>query len=70
MDLRQKVVNAFRRRFGADPEFVARAPGRVNLLGEHLDYNEGFVLPAAIDRATVLAARRLKNWLAGWVTLN
>ena len=57
MDLRQKVVNAFRRRFGADPEFVARAPGRVNLLGEHLDYNEGFVLPAAIDRATILACR-------------
>lgn len=34
---------------------VARAPGRVNLLGEHVDYNDGFVLPAAIDRATYIA---------------
>jgi len=57
MDLRQKIVNSFRKRFGADPEFVVRAPGRVNLLGEHVDYNEGFVLPAAIDRATILACR-------------
>lgn len=57
MDLRQKIVNSFRKRFGADPEFVVRAPGRVNLLGEHVDYNDGFVLPAAIDRATILACR-------------
>jgi len=37
---------------------VARAPGRVNLLGEHVDYNNGFVLPAAIDRDTIVAFRR------------
>ncbi|MFH1108291.1 MAG: galactokinase [Planctomycetota bacterium] len=42
--------------FGARPAVVARAPGRVNLIGEHTDYNEGFVLPFAIDRAVHVAA--------------
>lgn len=41
---------AFRRQFGASPTYCARAPGRVNLIGEHTDYNDGFVLPMAIDR--------------------
>ena len=45
----------FRTTFGSDPTHIARAPGRVNLLGEHVDYNDGFVLPAAIDRATYVA---------------
>ncbi len=50
---------AFEKRFGRPAEFGVRAPGRVNLIGEHTDYNEGLVLPAAIDRDTVaLAARR------------
>ncbi|MCZ8077541.1 MAG: galactokinase, partial [Paucibacter sp.] len=38
------------------PTVLARAPGRVNLIGEHTDYNDGFVLPAAIDRNTWVAA--------------
>jgi galactokinase len=54
--VREKVIHAFRQRFGRQPELVARAPGRINLLGEHVDYNEGWVLPAAIDRAVWLAA--------------
>lgn len=58
MDLRQGIFTAFQQRFKTDPEFVARAPGRVNLLGEHVDYNEGFVLPVAIDRDTLVAFRR------------
>ncbi len=58
MDLRQRLLAAFRQRFGAGPEFIARAPGRVNLLGEHVDYNEGFVLPAALDRVTLVAFRK------------
>ena len=48
----------FGRRFGRPPRWVAAAPGRVNLIGEHTDYNAGFVLPMAIDRHTVVAADR------------
>lgn len=48
----------FRTHFGSAPELVARAPGRVNLIGEHTDYNDGFVLPCAISRQTLVAARR------------
>ena len=58
MNLRLRVIKAFRQRFGTDPDFVALAPGRVNLLGEHVDYNEGFVLPAAIDLKTQVAFRK------------
>jgi galactokinase len=46
----------FRRAFGHEPKRLFRAPGRVNLIGEHTDYNEGFVLPMAIDRAVWVAA--------------
>lgn len=45
----------FLRQFGVSPVGVAFAPGRVNLIGEHTDYNDGFVLPCAIDRGTVVA---------------
>ncbi len=48
----------FRERFGGAPEAAASAPGRVNLIGDHTDYNEGFVLPMAIDRRTVVCLRR------------
>ncbi len=48
----------FARRLGRPPRWVAAAPGRVNLIGEHTDYNDGFVLPMAIDRYVVLAADR------------
>ncbi len=54
---RATVADAFAARFGASPAAVARAPGRVNLIGEHTDYNDGFVLPMAIDRAAWLAFR-------------
>ena len=53
----QNAINAFQQRFAADPAFIVRAPGRVNLIGEHTDYNDGFVLPMAIDRAVWIALR-------------
>ncbi|MEE8391108.1 MAG: galactokinase [Anaerolineae bacterium] len=57
MSLQKRVTQEFERRFGAPPAFVVRAPGRVNLIGEHTDYNDGFVLPMAIDRALWIAGR-------------
>ena len=54
---RATVADAFAARYGEAPALVARAPGRVNLIGEHTDYNDGFVLPMAIDRAAWLAFR-------------
>ncbi|RYG43943.1 galactokinase family protein, partial [bacterium] len=51
-----RVIDEFRARFGIDPAIVTVAPGRVNLIGEHTDYNDGFVFPAAIDRGTYVAA--------------
>ncbi len=50
-----RAVAAFINAFGAAPTGLARAPGRVNLIGEHTDYNDGFVLPCAIDFETVVA---------------
>jgi galactokinase len=52
-----RAVAAFREHFGAEPQLAARAPGRVNIIGEHTDYNHGFVLPMAIERETLLLAR-------------
>jgi galactokinase len=51
--MRAQLVGEFARRFGSAPAAGARAPGRVNLIGEHTDYNEGRVLPCAIDRDTL-----------------
>jgi galactokinase len=57
VDLHSRVVLEFERHFGTPPAIVARAPGRVNLIGDHTDYNDGFVLPMAIDRAVWIALR-------------
>jgi len=56
-ELRARVVREFEQRFDAQPTFLARAPGRVNLIGDHTDYNDGFVLPMAIDRSVWIAVR-------------
>jgi galactokinase len=56
-DPRAAVVRAFEARFGQAPAWMVRAPGRVNLIGEHTDYGGGFVLPMAIDRAVWIALR-------------
>jgi galactokinase len=53
--LLDRVTNSFAERFGHAPDLVVRAPGRVNLIGEHTDYNDGFVLPCAIGPANMVA---------------
>jgi galactokinase len=55
--------SAFERAFGHAPAHLVQAPGRVNLIGEHTDYNDGFVLPCAIDYGTVIAARARDDML-------
>lgn len=50
------LIASFNHHYGKPPALVSRAPGRVNLLGEHVDYNDGPVLPVALDRAVCLAA--------------
>ena len=52
---RQRVLEAFRGVYKENPQFLVRAPGRINLIGEHTDYNDGFVLPIALNRATWIA---------------
>ncbi|MEM1444712.1 MAG: galactokinase [Planctomycetota bacterium] len=52
----RRAAEAFAEHFDGPPSHAAAAPGRVNLIGEHTDYNDGFVLPMAIDRQTVAVA--------------
>mgnify|MGYP000122976233 CR=1 FL=1 len=59
--LYDKVSAAFAEQFGLVPDLVARAPGRVNLIGEHTDYNDGFVLPCAIGPSTMVAASKRED---------
>jgi len=55
--LDERARSGFRQAFGYAPGAVAVAPGRINIIGEHTDYNQGFVLPAAIDRHIAVALR-------------
>jgi galactokinase len=57
-EIEKKAAQAYGERFDEDPELVASAPGRINLIGEHTDYNGGFVLPCAVDRRVAVAAAR------------
>ncbi|HLF02605.1 MAG TPA: galactokinase, partial [Anaerolineales bacterium] len=73
MTIQAQVIAQFKKSFGgAKPAFIVRSPGRVNLLGEHVDYNAGWVLPAAIDRAVYLAVGKCDSALAsiGAIDLN
>ncbi|MBM4380519.1 MAG: galactokinase, partial [Deltaproteobacteria bacterium] len=72
-DLVRKACATFEGRWGAPPRWRALAPGRVNLIGDHTDYNDGFVLPMALEQATVVvgapggqpgAGRRVRAWSA------
>ena len=62
--------NAFLQAFGTAPTLAVQAPGRVNLIGEHTDYNDGFVLPCAIDYGTVICGEQCGQVpVSGQVTL-
>ncbi len=51
-------IGKFTGLFNRNPEYAIRSPARVNIIGEHTDYNEGFVFPAAINRSTHLVAAK------------
>jgi galactokinase len=55
MKVRENVLKAFKEEYKGDPAWLTNSPGRVNLIGEHTDYNDGFVLPMAINYATWIA---------------
>lgn len=57
-DVKKDLTRLYRLEFGKSPDVITSAPGRINLVGEHTDYNEGLVLPVAIDRRTYTAAGR------------
>ncbi len=52
----QDVEEQFKKQFNREPRWITMAPGRVNLIGEHVDYNDGYVLPMAIEKYMVVAA--------------
>jgi galactokinase len=62
MDRHERLIararQGFRLAYGAEPTHFVAAPGRINLIGEHVDYNDGFVLPCAIDREAIIAFGR------------
>lgn len=65
MQITEKEKQEFRKIYIQDPEYAAGAPGRINLIGEHTDYNEGYVLPVAIDKKiTYLASARQDGKIA------
>ncbi|MBQ0152621.1 MAG: galactokinase, partial [Chryseobacterium sp.] len=52
------VLESYKNQFNEDPQYQFRAPGRINIIGEHVDYNDGFVLPAAIDKEIFFAVSK------------
>ena len=65
----ETLRETFRKRFGSEPRLF-RAPGRVNLIGEHTDYNDGFVLPMAIQQSTTVAAAKRPDRLVRVFSVN
>lgn len=70
MDLKTKASDLFRSSFGGEPVVLARAPGRIEFIGNHTDYNAGTVLGAAIDRGITVAARVRDDGAFTFVTDN
>jgi galactokinase len=52
----EHLLHTFQKIYTETPSIIVRAPGRINLIGEHVDYNEGWVLPVALDRSAWIAA--------------
>ena len=55
-DLKSQAISQFVKLYGREPKWIVSAPGRVNIIGEHTDYNDGFVFPMALERRTVIVA--------------
>lgn len=70
MDLYTTARQAFERLYGTAAQYQFQAPGRVNLIGEHTDYNDGFVLPAAIDYQTVIVGNPRTDRVVNLIALD
>ena len=66
----EPLIAAFEKQCRSRPEGIAEAPGRVNLIGEHVDYNDGLVLPFAIDRSVLCAWGRTRDRILTWYSLD
>ena len=67
-ELSNEVAAGFQKKYGRPPGWVVAAPGRVNVIGEHTDYNDGFVLPMAIEHYAVMAADL--SWSPGLISVH
>jgi len=67
--LAEIVLNVFNEKFDT-PAMLFRSPGRINLIGEHTDYNDGFVLPAAIDKSVYLAISPAEGDYGTWISVD
>src|SRR5258706_15910766 len=69
-ELALDLARQFQRIYGRAPRWFVAAPGRVNVIGEHTDYNDGFVLPMAIERYAVMAADLSQNSSASTISIH
>lgn len=67
--IQEAIAQMFRDKFGGEP-LLFKSSGRINLIGEHTDYNNGFVLPAAIDKAVYVAISKRQDQLFNWLAYN
>ncbi len=61
MTSKENIQQKFQQIYAQQPDLVAHAPGRINIIGEHTDYNEGFVLPAAIEQHTIIGLSKRED---------
>ena len=66
----ERIAATYQQQFGQAPELLVSAPGRVNLIGEHTDYNDGFVLPVAIDKKIIIGGSRRADDVVRLYSLN